>query len=603
MELVLRRLNTGMEGQGSMEDYIKEAFRGLDDGTRLDRAIEVLGLGVEVNERVQDFVGETWEVLLKEEWWRARYSSVNDFKLESGVTESVVKLVAEREANKRMKRTFEELAARRWGGSDLGTLLGRELMPRKGSKRLLEMMKTLARVMPDVDHAIESLTAARDRRLEIPGAIKDRALQTRDVEAVIAEARGRVVGRMDVTTGRISVVESMAEVAGVSMALGARAGVARTFEKEVGLGLESERVDGEVGSGVGDVEAGGVGDNKTEEGGGTDVERRGEEVESGEESEGGEDEDEEEMEGRVCRCEDVKGTQDLIARVKGCGDLTSKAGLLKGMSRGEWMRICHGHVRVVASNLELLTGRLKRGGLIERMMSVQGKTKEELWGTDERRGWFRKRGRPGSETDELGPFKYARMEDAEFDFDREAVWLRFGGSGALEEFLRDGNVVVKGLFDWMVQDAELMGMVDAEFGMYLHHLREQNGQPNLGWCRNMWHSLVQQAIRQDAGFYALNVAARPDKRWRLVSYPYYTKFAQSGDSTGFKHIDINIPSLLRSGRGGNVVQTAVSLDDEWSGGCTLIVPGFHKHIGSWWGSVVSRGEESDGQNHSVEQMY
>jgi hypothetical protein len=38
-----------------------------------------------------------------------------------------------------------------------------------------------------------------------------------------------------------------------------------------------------------------------------------------------------------------------------------------------------------------------------------------------------KRGRPAEESDKLGLFKYARMKDVEFDFDREAVWLRFGG--------------------------------------------------------------------------------------------------------------------------------------------------------------------------------
>jgi hypothetical protein len=241
--------------------------------------------------------------------------------------------------------------------------------------------------------------------------------------------------------------------------------------------------------------------------------------------------------------------------------------------------------------------------LISRMMSVQGKGEEELWGTEEGRGWFRKRGKPEEERDELGPFKFARIEEVGFDFDREAVWSRYGGAGSLEGFEREGNVVVKGLFDWIVKDVELMGMVEAEFGMYLHHLREQNGQPNLGWCRNMWHSLVQQAIRQDPGLYGLNVAARPDKRWRLVSYPYYTKFARAGDSTGFKHIDINIPELLRSGRGENLVQSAVSLDEEWEGGCTLIVPGFHKQIGSWWKQVELRGDEKDGESHSVGRIY
>jgi hypothetical protein len=79
---------------------------------------------------------------------------------------------------------------------------------------------------------------------------------------------------------------------------------------------------------------------------------------------------------------------------------------------------------------------------------------------------------------------------------------------ALDEFLRDGNAVVKGLFDWIVKDVELMAMVEAEFGMYGHHLREQNREPNLGWCRNMWHPLVPQVIRQEPAFYASNVTAR-----------------------------------------------------------------------------------------------
>src|SRR5579859_1086939 len=156
----------------------------------------------------------------------------------------------------------------------------------------------------------------------------------------------------------------------------------------------------------------------------------------------------------------------------------------------------------------------------------------------------------------------------------------------MEKFLEDGNVVVSGVFDWIVKDEELMEMVDAEFEMYRHHLREQNSKSNYGWCRNMWHSLVQQVMRQDPVFYALNVAARLDGNWRLVSFPYYTKYAMSGDSTGFKHIDINIGQLLKSGRGVSMVQTAISLDDESSDGCTIVVPGFHRHIGEWWGEVL-----------------
>jgi len=112
---------------------------------------------------------------MKEEWGRARYESVGEFKLESGMTESMVKVVAQREANRRTKRMFEELAARRSGGEDLATLLSRVLMPGQSSKRFLGMMKTLARVMPEVDQAMESLRAARDKRLQMASGIKDTA--------------------------------------------------------------------------------------------------------------------------------------------------------------------------------------------------------------------------------------------------------------------------------------------------------------------------------------------------------------------------------------------------------------------------------------------
>jgi len=42
---MLRRLNTGAEGDGSVEGYINDAVRGMDADKRLDMAIEVLGLG------------------------------------------------------------------------------------------------------------------------------------------------------------------------------------------------------------------------------------------------------------------------------------------------------------------------------------------------------------------------------------------------------------------------------------------------------------------------------------------------------------------------------------------------------------------------------
>ena len=69
---------------------------------------------------------------------------------------------------------------------------------------------------------------------------------------------------------------------------------------------------------------------------------------------------------------------------------------------------------------------------------------------------------------------HSRMRSHEFTFDSKVVWERYARVEAMEKFLEDGNVVVSGVFDWIIKDAEqLMGIVDAEFEMYRHHLREQ----------------------------------------------------------------------------------------------------------------------------------
>ena len=125
-------------------------------------------------------------------------------------------------------------------------------------------------------------------------------------------------------------------------------------------------------------------------------------------------------------------------------------------------------------------------------------------------------------------------------------------------------------------------MIDADFEMYLHHQREINGKPNRGWLRTMLYSLTQQIVRGDLLYWLLYVALRLDRNPRLISYPYYAKFATGGDSTTFRHIDIYIPQFLETGRGEDIIQGSVSLDDETVvGGCTEIVSGFHHHLRAW----------------------
>jgi hypothetical protein len=55
-------------------------------------------------------------------------------------------------------------------------------------------------------------------------------------------------------------------------------------------------------------------------------------------------------------------------------------------------------------------------------------------------------------------------------------------------------------------------------------------------------------MRQDPVYYAYYIAFRQDRAWRLISYPYYIKYALLGNNTFFRHINVNIPRFLESRR-------------------------------------------------------
>jgi hypothetical protein len=88
--------------------------------------------------------------------------------------------------------------------------------------------------------------------------------------------------------------------------------------------------------------------------------------------------------------------------------------------------------------------------------------------------------------------------------------------------------------------------------------------------RNMYHSSIQQLIYQDPVLWALTAAARPDKHWRLIAYPYNAKSVVSGQKTGFLHMDLNLKRYQSKGLGKNMIQSSVSLTDENIRGCTLV---------------------------------
>ena len=49
-----------------------------------------------------------------------------------------------------------------------------------------------------------------------------------------------------------------------------------------------------------------------------------------------------------------------------------------------------------------------------------------------------------------------------------------------------------------------------------------------------------------------------------------------GDVTHFCYVDINISDYIASGKGGNIIQGSMSLNNKIPDGCTEIIPGFHQ---------------------------
>jgi hypothetical protein len=216
--------------------------------------------------------------------------------------------------------------------------------------------------------------------------------------------------------------------------------------------------------------------------------------------------------------------------------------------------------------------------------------------------WFRRMNRPARPSDALGPYKFRHISPTgPYTFDQDLI-LASIGDGIRGTWERDGTVNVD-IFGWWFE-GEVGGVTLREFDMYKHHLRRINGKENYGWLRNMFYSLSQQLMRQDPLYYALYAALRPDKQWRLIAYPYYAKYAVKGDSTQFRHIDLNVPQMLSTGRGTAMIQGSVSLDDEDDTNCTMVLPGFQHKLGEWWNRMCSRGQDSGGYVHRISpQMF
>jgi hypothetical protein len=203
--------------------------------------------------------------------------------------------------------------------------------------------------------------------------------------------------------------------------------------------------------------------------------------------------------------------------------------------------------------------------------------------------WFNVTVRDVRHSDAWRPFRYPHISTEDPVIDCNEIFERFTGDPySYETFTETGNIIIADLFAYL-NAAEMRAFIDTEFAIYRYHFRPSPGVATKGFLRNCFYSLIQQACRMDPAYYMVNVAARPNHQWRLISYPYVAKGTEAGESTGFMHLDINLDKYFSDDRiGFDQLTSSLSLDDEDEDNCTLLVSGFMHYAEEWNERVKER---------------
>ena len=251
-------------------------------------------------------------------------------------------------------------------------------------------------------------------------------------------------------------------------------------------------------------------------------------------------------------------------------------------------KMCYNHLRDFCTAVGLKTQVGNRKMLLFRVEFLWKKRYElgQMWTDKDTRDWFTLPLRGKVPEDRLGTLRCIPAERKKLSFNPAKVMKRYAGKKDAELWERDGTIVVRGAMDWLIQDPEIKELIHHEVHMYLHHRRIVGGRKNLGWLRSAYYTQIQQIARQDPVYYAL-VAATSGEMWQ-ISYPYYMKATLPGGGIAFQHIDLNLHRYVECGRGARRVQTSCTLNQETDMNATMVVPGFHKHIKTWWKEVLAR---------------
>lgn len=268
--------------------------------------------------------------------------------------------------------------------------------------------------------------------------------------------------------------------------------------------------------------------------------------------------------------------------------------------------LCHHHLRRLAKSSVGLKNNLPAAKIIHRLSLVDRHSRRLGEMRASYADWFIKECRPIRETDHLGIFRYPSIPPLPFKIDCRRTLERFAGPGSWKRWEDEGTIIIPNVFGYLNQP-DILEMIDQEFTMYQHHAIPKPDRPRQGWCRNMYYSLIQQLVRQDPVWYAICAALQG--KTELISHPYIAKDANPGEKTGFLHLDINVDKYLKSrspddnGNKFHLLSSSLSLDNETADGCTVVVPGFHRHIKTWFSRASTRCDTAGGFTTNCSNSY
>ena len=292
---------------------------------------------------------------------------------------------------------------------------------------------------------------------------------------------------------------------------------------------------------------------------------------------------------RDCVCKNKKENRNKLAHMKkqGLADVKTLIKNIEFLKTAKVAELCWNHLRDFCTVVGLRTQIGGRKTLVARLEVLWQKRYElgTIKTDPEYRAWFVQALR-GKDSDGLGTLRFVPKKQPKFAYNPEEIFLRYAGADAAKVWKKDGTVIVPGVMKWLFEDPEVIELMHHEVHMYYHHRTMMEGRKSLGWLRSAFFSQIQQIARQDPVYYAL-VAATSGEPWQ-ISFPYYMKATLPGDGIFFHHLDLNLTRYIECGRGARRIQTSCTLNQETETNCTMVVPGFHNKLASWWQDVLDQ---------------